>query len=141
MTQLNYCPEFNRVHEPLPSGLYTVMFEECKERTAVSGEEYLTFVWRIVDGQYAGRKVSDNIYCFASDSDYKEKAMFKLDRICQIFEIDYLENTDLLWQKQCLIHTGIRINAQGQSFVYIKGYWPLPEKQGGSAGVDQGENA
>jgi len=140
MTKLNYQPELNRISEALPSGGYTVTFEECRERTSTSGEDYLTFVWRIVDGEHAGKKISDNIYYYASDPDYKEKAMLKLDRLCQIFGIGYLENTDLLWQKKCLVQTGNRINSQGQSSAYVKSYWPLTENQTPSAQKDIAQN-
>jgi uncharacterized protein DUF669 len=129
MTQLNYHAQFNRMPEKLPSGSYTVMFEECRERIATSGEDYLIFVWRIVEGEHAGRNILDNIYFHASQPDYKEKAMAKLDRICQIFGIEYLDNTDLLAQKKCQVHLGHRLNAQGQSMPYVRGYWPLPENQ------------
>jgi len=129
MTQLNYQPELNRIPETLPSGAYTVTFEECRERRATSGEDYLTFVWRIVDGDYIGKRITDNIYYFASDPEYKEKAMLKLDRLCQIFGIEYLGNTELLWKKKCLVQTGNRINPQGQSSAYVKSYWPLSENQ------------
>lgn len=129
MTQLNYQPQFNRMPEKLPSGSYTVMFEECRERTSTSGDDYLIFVWRIVEGEHVGRNILDNIYFFASQSDYKEKALAKLDRICQIFGIGYLENTDVLSQKKCQIHLGHRLNPQGQSVPYVRGYWPLTETQ------------
>ena len=137
MTQLSYHPNLNHVPEVLPAGTYTLIFEECKERISTSGEDYLTFVWRIFDGKYAGRRILDNIYCFASDPEYKAKALLKLDRLCEIFGITYLENTDLFAQKKCLGQTGNRLNSQGHYSPYIRNYWPLPESPSSSGEVNR----
>lgn len=53
-------PEFT----PVPEGDYIVTLEKTEEKVAKTGKKFLEFSFRILEGQYSGRRVWERFYIY-----------------------------------------------------------------------------
>lgn len=84
----------------IPTGEYRAVIETIYERQSNKGDEMWGVLWRIIEGDYVGRGVFDNLT-------FSEKAMWRVKLVCSRLDIDVSGEIDLipsmLHGKQCFI--------------------------------------
>ena len=62
MPRVNFADvDDNTGFTPIPDGQYKACVEKVEERTTKKGDAMWSVEWRIVEGQYLGRKIFDNL--------------------------------------------------------------------------------
>lgn len=61
--------------DPVPAGDYLVEIEKFEETTSTSGNQMIKATFKIVEGEYEGRKIFDN-YVLNQNSLWKLKSLF-----------------------------------------------------------------
>lgn len=55
-------------NSPVPSGVYAVLIERASQETSKNGTQYLSFMYRITDGQYKKRCLFDRFFVWSANN-------------------------------------------------------------------------
>ena len=75
-------------YSPIPEGEYLVEVEKVEERSTNAGDEMWSLTFAVVEGEYAGRKVWDNMV-------FSEAAMGRVKLICSRMGLSVKGEVDL----------------------------------------------
>jgi hypothetical protein len=109
---------------PIPAGTYLAHITESDVAPLRSGNGTgLKLTFEIIDGQYKGRKVWDNLNIQHSNEDTQRIAQSQLSALCHAVNVIKLQDTAALHLKPVTIKVVVR-EAQGQyqASNNIKGY-------------------
>jgi hypothetical protein len=109
---------------PVPAGTYLAHITESDVQPLKSGNGTgLKLTYEIIDGQYKGRKIWDNLNIQHSNEDTQRIAQSQLSALCHAVNVIKLQDTASLHLKPVNIKVVVR-EAQGQyqASNNIKGY-------------------
>jgi hypothetical protein len=109
---------------PVPAGTYLAHITESDVQPLKSGNGTgLKLTYEIIDGQYKGRKIWDNLNIQHSNEDTQRIAQSQLSALCHAVNVIKLQDTAALHLKPVNIKVVVR-EAQGQyqASNNIKGY-------------------
>jgi hypothetical protein len=73
---------------PLPEGMYTVVVEECEEKTTKAGTgKYLACVLKVVDGEHQGRTVFYNLNIENPSAKAQAIGLAQLSALCRAINV------------------------------------------------------
>jgi len=128
MAQMNYAVDTNLVEEDrpkiVPAGDYTAIIENSEMKKTKSGTgEYLSLTWQIVDGNFKGRLLFENLNLVNPNTTAVEIAKRSLNSIMVAAGIDSLTDSSQLHNKPMTIKVavkGVATDQYGQSNVIKK---------------------
>ena len=96
--------------EVLPADNYVVVIESSEKRKASTGEAnyYLQFVYNVVEGKFAGRKIFDRLNVENESAQAETIAKRALASICLAVGAVHPKNTEELHDKPFMVNVGIR---------------------------------
>ena len=102
--------ELNDTYDPIPDGMYNVVVEDTEVRPTKAGTgEYLLVTMRVLDGQYANRKLWDRINVRNPNPKAEEISRITLAKMCQA-----------IGHNQALVDTTVLHNKPMRAKVVIK---------------------
>jgi hypothetical protein len=104
-------PQENRSFGPLPAGVYLVEITNADVKDLKSGKGVgLNVEYTVIDGQYAKRKVWQNINIKHESSEAERIGQSQLSALCRAVGIPHLTDSDQLFQK--MLRIGVKVRKQ-----------------------------
>ena len=124
---------------PVPPGKYLVDIVEVVEKQSDKGTEYWSLQFKIVDGEYEGRNIWDNVF-------WSEKSLPRLKLILKVFEMQHTGEVDLDNVRPFLAGKRLQLSVKhekGQDGVArakpeFNGYLPASDYVAGEPKLDPG---
>jgi len=114
----------------IPKGEYVAIIENTESKQSKNGSWYLSITWQIVEGQFSGRKIFQNLSLWSEDSTSKNIALSHLGGICNAISIQSCEETEVLHEKPMIIRVAIKPATNGYDEKNeVKGYAPYQRNQ------------
>ena len=63
---------------PLPAGDYRVKVANVEKKTSQSGNDYVSMVMEIIDGEFTGRNIYNNLYLTVKTAENSVKRIYKM---------------------------------------------------------------
>jgi len=116
MAELAYTADYQDAEEmsfdPVPIGKYAVVIEESDYLDAKSGNgRYLKLVYQIIDGEYKGKKLFNNLNLENNNQQAVQIARRSLNAICQAVDVQDIEDSAELHNIPLMVEVGIKNNA------------------------------
>lgn len=125
--------------EPIPAGWYSaeIIRSEMMDTKAKNGNKYLKLRFKILDGDYEGRYVFNNLNLINQNQQAVEIAKKELASICESCEVDEISDSEELHNVPIGIRLTIReANAQWPASNEIKEYCSEADLSGKHASDD-----
>lgn len=123
--------EYKTGYDTLPNGTYCAVIAKGENKTSQSGNNYLSFTWEIIEGEYTGRKLFSNYNVYHNDPKVRQIAMNDMAGICQAISVLQPQGVEELCDKPMMIEVGVRKDKDtGELKNVIKKYMPA----GGTVG-------
>lgn len=100
--------EYKSQYDLLPSGQYTAVIAKGEKKTSQSQNEYLSFEWEIIEGEYTGRKLFANYNVYHHDPKVRQIAQNDMAGICQAINVLRPQGVEELCNKPMIIEVGSR---------------------------------
>lgn len=130
----------NKSFDPIPAGKYPAVIvasEWCE--TKKKDGQYLKFTLQIVDGQYKGRKVFDNLNLKNKSTQTVEIANKTLSAICHAVNVLQPGDSAALHNKPLMVSVKVAKDQNGNPSNDVKGYEPLQVAQAATPQPGNGE--
>lgn len=153
MAELNYKADLNdtqeQTFEPIPADEYIAIITDSDFVDTKAGTgKYLKLTYEIIDGEYKGKKIFENLNLINPNKQAEAIARRSLNAICAACDIIDVQDSALLHNIPLLITVGIRENDQYGKQNFIKKHLglqkevkekvsqepPKPEKKAGKEG-------
>lgn len=63
---------------PLPAGDYRVKVANVEKKTSQSGNDYVSMVMEVIDGEFTGRNIYNNLYLTVKTAENSVKRIYKM---------------------------------------------------------------
>ena len=63
---------------PLPAGDYRVKVANVEKKTSQSGNDYICMVMEVIDGEFTGRNIYNNLYLTVKTAENSVKRIYKM---------------------------------------------------------------
>ena len=63
---------------PLPAGDYRVKVANVEKKTSQSGNDYVAMVMEVIDGEFTGRNIYNNLYLTVKTAENSVKRIYKM---------------------------------------------------------------
>ena len=63
---------------PLPAGDYRVKVANVEKKTSQSGNDYICIVMEVIDGEFTGRNIYNNLYLTVKTAENSVKRIYKM---------------------------------------------------------------
>lgn len=109
---------------PLPVGEYSAIIAASEMKATKSGTgQYLQLTYDIIEGQYKGRKIFENLNLVNPNSTAQEIAQRALSAICRAVNVMHPKESEELHDKPLIIKVGIRpASGDYEASNVVKGY-------------------
>ncbi len=121
---------------PLPPGEYHVNIMDSELKNTRAGGTMLSFVYEIMDGDFQGRRVWDNLNLWHSNPKTVEIAMRQLKSIATASGYpnpNFIPDSSDLHGREMKVRLAIRSDGNGNRHQEIRAYLPLDPPPGGHA--------
>lgn len=121
---------------PLPAGMYPVIAVESalKDNSAGTGQ-FLAFTLQVIDGEFSGRKLWDNLNVNHPNKTAEDIARRQLQELCLAAGVSNLTNTEQLHDRPVLAN--VEIDRKDKTRNRITGYASVSAAQGFSPAARQ----
>ena len=124
--------------DPFPDGEYKCLIVTTEDRETKRGDGmYLSIEYEVLEGQYRGRKIWENLNLINPSEKAVEIAKGQLSAICRAIGIENLDDTDQLMNKVLVLKLGIKVDEKYGDQNKIKGYFDRegskPDRTNGEA--------
>lgn len=118
--------------EPLPDGNYVALIEESDVKTNRAGDgTYLNLRWTVIQGDYTGRKVFQNITLTHTNEKWQARGEEDLQRLCGCLGMAaWPQDSKQLHEIPCLISVFIREQEGYKPDNKVRDYAPAPDTPG-----------
>lgn len=117
-------PEDTRF-SPLPKGQYKVMIVDDEEKTSSKGHEYIVLTIEVIDGDFKGRKLWENLHLNCGNAVAVNIAMQTCKKIGEAIGNVNITDTKQMLDKPFLIEVATKPDDDGEPRNVIKKYLPL----------------
>jgi len=110
--------------EPLPVGEYSAIITASEMKATKSGTgQYLQLTYDIIEGQYKGRKIFENLNLVNQNTTAQEIAQRALSAICRAVGVMHPKESEELHDRPLIIKVGIRpASGDYEASNVVKGY-------------------
>jgi hypothetical protein len=120
-------PEDNRF-SPLPKGQYKVMIVDDEEKTSSKGHEYIALTIEVIEGDFKGRKLWENLNLNSDNATAVNIARQICKKIGEAIGNVNIQDTREMLNKPFSIEVDIKPQDDGEPRNVIKKWLPLAAK-------------
>ncbi len=70
--------------QPLPAGEYRVKVANVEKKTSQSGNDYVSMVMEVIDGEYTGRNIYNNLHLTVKTAENSIKRIYKMAELVNV---------------------------------------------------------
>ena len=109
-------PEF----QPLPAGEYRTKVVNVEKKTSQSGNDYVTMVLEVIDGDYTGRKIYNNYFLSVKTAEASIKRIYKMAEFAGITPTTFSDVDSIVTFCKQLIDRCFEITYDEEAFNKVK---------------------
>lgn len=112
-------------YDALPAGVYVAQITSSEVKTSKSGGQYLKLEWMILDSQFKGRKVFENINFKNASEKAQAIGQASLSSLCRALGQMQITDSSQLHNKPCKIKLVVEKSEQYGVQNNVKAYEPV----------------
>lgn len=106
--------------QPLPVGNYLVKVVNVEKKTSQSGNDYVGMVMEIIDGEYNGRKIYNNLHLTPKTAENSIKRIYKMAEFVGITPIAFSDVDSIIDFTKNFIDLCFEIEYNEEAFNKVK---------------------
>lgn len=106
--------------QPLPVGNYLVKVVNVEKKTSQSGNDYVGMVMEIIDGEYNGRKIYNNLHLTPKTAENSIKRIYKMAEFVGITPVAFSDVDSIIDFTKNFIDLCFEIEYNEEAFNKVK---------------------
>ena len=106
--------------QPLPVGNYLVKVVNVEKKTSQSGNDYVGMVMEIIDGEYSGRKIYNNLHLTPKTAENSIKRIYKMAEFVGITPVAFSDVDSIIDFTKNFIDLCFEIEYNEEAFNKVK---------------------
>ena len=106
--------------QPLPVGNYLVKVVNVEKKTSQSGNDYVGMVMEIIDGEYNGRKIYNNLHLTLKTAENSIKRIYKMAEFVGITPVAFSDVDSIIDFTKNFIDLCFEIEYNEEAFNKVK---------------------
>lgn len=106
--------------QPLPVGNYLVKVVNVEKKTSQSGNDYVGMVMEIIDGEYNGRKIYNNLHLTPKTAENSIKRIYKMAEFVGITPVAFSDVDSIINFTKNFIDLCFEIEYNEEAFNKVK---------------------
>ena len=113
--------DFNETEfQPLPVGNYLVKVVNVEKKTSQSGNDYVGMVMEVIDGEYNGRKIYNNLHLTPKTAENSIKRIYKMAEFVGITPVAFSDVDSIVDFTKNFIDLCFEIEYNEEAFNKVK---------------------
>ena len=106
--------------QPLPVGNYLVKVVNVEKKTSQSGNDYVGMVMEIIDGEYNGRKIYNNLHLTPKTAENSIKRIYKMAEFVGITPVAFSDVNSIIDFTKNFIDLCFEVEYNEEAFNKVK---------------------